>query len=247
MEDFEHRSTPARGLTGLTLSFWLGGQRERDAIMLNRRMLVTKLVCAGAGASVLRVRGALAANTLTLVGSKVKWRGELRSGWVGGNAQQIERVLRTAENDTLRRIMELMLPESKGLDLFFIHLDTTAMSTDRPSTLRSNSMTLKSLFQSDAARRQIFDAFVENMNRDSSGKSTTVLESDKSGTTGGRPSATAVLRTDVKTGGAYYDLFHFVRISDEDIHLLRLECDRNKYKDRSSEFYDLLKSIEYTA
>jgi hypothetical protein len=216
---------------------------------MKRRVLLTtgaSALAAGLAGAILPAGPGTAAETIQIVGNKLKWRGNLRRGWIGGNADQIERIMRSSDGD-LRKIMQLMLPQAKQLDLYFFHTDVTAKSTDVATELKSNVLKLQLDLKSDPARAALWQAFTEKFNQEAAGKTVKKVESDKTSTTGGRASFTAVMRADVKAGGAFYDVYHVVEQGGGNWHLLNMQTDGTKYKARSEEFDELLQSIRYGA
>jgi hypothetical protein len=220
---------------------------NRRALLANAAWTSSFTILAAAGATLLPA-GTAAATEVS--GSKLNWRGELRSGWIGGNAQQIERVMRSSTgNDKatqdLRKIMQLMLPEAKNLDLYFVHLDVTATSTNAGTWLKSNLLKLSIDLKDPAARAVLWQAFVQKGNEGLAGSGIQKVDADKTATTGGRSAYTAVIRTDLKAGGTYYQVYHLVDQGAGNWHLLNLQADTNKYKARTDDFEELLKSIRY--
>jgi hypothetical protein len=218
------------------------------AMTINRRTLLGRTALALTAAGAIVLPAATAATELS--GSKLNWRGELPSGWIGGNAQQIERVMRSSTgNDKatqdLRKIMQLMLPEAKNLDLYFVHLDVTATSTNVGTWLKSNAIKLGIDLKDPAARAALWQAFVQKGNEELAGSGVQKLDAEKTTTTGGRPAYTAVIRTDVKAGGTYYQVYHLVDQGGGNWHLLTMQADTNKFKARTDEFEGLLKSVRY--
>jgi hypothetical protein len=178
-------------------------------------------------------------------GGKIRWSRELASGWVGGHAAQIERIMVTTDNEMLRTVLREMLLDAQLLDAYFVHTDVTGMTTKTLTSLRINVLKLESDLADQEARRAVWQSYAGRLDDDATPGSQTVVESDGTLEAAGLPVYTAIFRTNHRNGGVVYTSVYLVSRGGGDMHLFQMRADAKKFRARSAELAELLRSVRY--
>jgi len=193
------------------------------------------------------VTNAFSADDIVVVGRKTSWDGRLASGWIGGNSSQIETIIASTTNVTLRQIMREMLLDAQALDVYFTHLDVTGTTSQTLSTIRVN--TIPSDFQlgnmAQAKRRAFWQSYAKLLEADGGPGSSTSLVEDGEMSTGGYTAFQAVFETILPGGGKMFKVTHIVAINSNLTHMFELKADTQKIRARYEEFQNLLMSVRY--
>ena len=187
----------------------------------------------------------LAADTISLRGGKLDWTGDLASGWVGGTAEQIERVMTRSDNAALTAIMQEMLLDAQVLDIYFTHLDVTGIGTRTLSTLRSNVMERSFQLDNDSDRAAMWSAFADLQQSEAPETATVSLAGSSTLAVGGQVGYEAVFRTDYPDGGTVYEAVVLVNLNSNLSQIFKLRADGNKFTARYEEFRNMLATVKY--
>jgi hypothetical protein len=182
---------------------------------------------------------------LRVGGGKLQWSGQLVSGWVGGHAAQIERIMVATDNEMLRTIFREMLLDAQKLDAYFVHTDVTGTTTKTLTSLRINVLRLESDLADQETQRAVWQSYAGRLNDDGPPGSQTTVESDEASETGGLPAYTAVFRTNQRDGGVVYTILYLVSRGGGAMHMFQMKADAKKFRARFAELSELLRSVRY--
>lgn len=182
-------------------------------------------------------------------GRKLPWTATIPGGWVGGTAEDIERILAKAGTNSaakggLDEILGQMLAESKRLDAFFLDLDVTG--ADKLSMLRVNLLQLDlEPFAEEAHRKSFWAEYAQALAKHVSDGSKVEVTRDRSTMTGGRKAYEATFVTTLPNGGKVYTVVHMVAYAAGHAHVFSLEADGRKFRARFADLERILGSLSY--
>ena len=211
------------------------------AIVLTAKLVV---LCTG-----LLIASAARADVV-VKGSKLPWTATIPDDWVGGTAEDIERILVEGGTSSGERILDeilrQILAEAKGLDAFFVHLDVSADDTKTISMLRVNVAPTNIQPLAEEARRKSFWAgYAKLLAKDFPEGSKVEVTQDRSTMTGGREAYEATFLTTLPDGGKVYAVVHVVAYAPGQTHVFSLKADAGKFRARFAEFKKILDSLNY--
>lgn len=188
-----------------------------------------------------------AADELDVIGDKLAWTGKLPNSWIGGTAKQMEDIIVKTDNADLRQILQELLLDVQVLDVYFVHLDVTGITTRTLSSIRVN--VIRKDFQlSDVTRRKaMWQAFAHLEQLDAGDGAVTVVVADRATSTGYHPAHEATFKTTEPGGGIVYKVMHLVELEGGISHIFMLRSDGMKFKARLKDFHSLLASVRYKA
>lgn len=203
------------------------------------------MICTAIYLSIAVVTSVMALDNIRVEGGKISWDGTLASGWIGGNARQIERLISRSDNPDLVTIMREMLLDAQRLDVYFTHLDVTGVSSGTLTTIRVNATPQHFRISDMAERKEFWKAYAKMMEDDAGVGSMSILVEDHVARTGGYQAYGATIKITLARGGGFYKLVHLVEIENNTTHIFELKADFNKIRSREKEFNDMLFSLNY--
>jgi hypothetical protein len=185
-------------------------------------------------------------------GRKLPWTARIPSGWIGGTAEKIEKILADGATDPgasrLNEILRPMLPEAKAVDALFYHLDVQGTGTKTLSSLRINVVALDlETFSDEAQRKAFWSSFGKQLAKDFAEGATIEMTQDRSGTTAARKAYRGTFLSTLPAGGKVYTVLHVIAYAPGKMHVFRLRADSEKFPERLPEFDKILESLKYRA
>jgi hypothetical protein len=182
-----------------------------------------------------------------ITGRIVQWTGEIPRGWIGGNAEFIERLVKDQSLKTFRPLLEWLLTQATKMDAVlaqFFDLDTGTSKT--PPLITVNEIELDFMISDKSARTSFQERLREKFVKDELPGTQITIESERASMkTNGHPSYSWTYRIRRTDGATYYAVFHVVDRGSSKAHFFTLKADGNKYQLRRQEFDQLLSSVRY--
>jgi hypothetical protein len=182
-----------------------------------------------------------------ITGRIVQWTGEIPRGWIGGNAEFIEKLVRDQSLKTVRPLLEWLLSQATKMDAVLAHffdLDTGASKT--PPVITVNEIELDFVISDRSARTSFQERLRGNFVKDELPGTQITTESERTlMKINGYPSYSWSYRIKRPDEATYYAVFHLVDRGISKAHVFTLKADGNKYQMRRREFDQLLSSVRY--
>jgi hypothetical protein len=187
---------------------------------------------------------------IVVEGRKLPWTATIPSGWVGGTAEKIEKILAEGGTDSgkkkLDEILRPMLAEAKEVDALFYHLDVQGTGTKTLSSLRINVVGLDlEPFSGEKHRTDFWNSFAKQLTKDFPAGAKLEVTRDRSGTTGGRKAYQGTFLATLPAGGKVYTVLHVIAYAPGKAHVWRLRADSEKFPDRVKELEAIVNSLKY--
>jgi hypothetical protein len=181
-----------------------------------------------------------------ITGRIVNWTGEIPYGWIGGNAEIIERLLADPFFERIRPLIEWLLTQAIHMDAvlaLYADLDTGTSKTAPIITV--NEIELDFTLSEKSPRTKFKDRLRILFEKNEPSGTQTTTEPERLTRTDGFPAYMWSYRIRRPDGATYYAAYHLVDRGSDKAHAFTLKADGQKYQMRLHEFDQLVRSVRY--